>query len=128
MIKELNTRSILIESNTERRIRISSMANRIGTKAPTVADQRRQGMHQILGKAAGSKQSAHEMIAAQNQATIGAFEDTNNRGLFLSPGQARFGPVRQGNSFSLILSLKNENIDLTRFSLRQAEDKRVKVK
>lgn len=127
MVKELNTRAILIESNTDRRIRIASMANRIGSKAPTVSDQRRQGMHQILGKASGSKQSAHEMIAAQNQATIAAFEDTNNRGLFLTPAQARFGPVRCGNAFCLVLNLKNEGVDLVRFSLRQPEDKRIRV-
>lgn len=127
MVKELNTKTILIEANTDRRIRISSMANRISSKAPSVTEQRRQGMHQILGKAAGSKQSAHEMIAAQNQATIGAFEDSNNRGLFLTPAQARFGPLRHGNVFTQILHLKNEGIDLCRFTLRQAEDKRVRV-
>merc|ERR1711974_471760 len=48
-------------------------------------------------------------------------------GLFLTPSQARFGPVRMGNAFSLVLNLKNESIDLVRFSLRQPEDKRVRI-
>lgn len=128
MIKELNTKAILIESNTDRRIRISSMANRIGSKASSVSEQRKQGMHQILGRAAGSKLTAHETIAAQNQATIAAFENANNRGMIITPGEARFGSVLQGSLLSLPLYLKNENIDLCRFTLRQPEDKRVRVK
>ena len=48
--KELNTRFIAIEAGTDRRIRISSMANRMHVKAPSIDEMRNTGEHTMLKK------------------------------------------------------------------------------
>lgn len=54
---ELNEKFITTECITDRRIRISSMANRQYMNAPTVEDVRKQGQHQMILQAIDKKQT-----------------------------------------------------------------------
>lgn len=122
-----NEKFILTESATDRRVRTSSMANRLHAKAPTVAAMRKEGIHTILSRALFKKQSYNDMIGTQNMMISSYTADPFKRNLMVTPVSARFGLVKSGEIYNLKITIKNEDVDLQRFSVRQPTHPDVKV-
>lgn len=116
---EPNDKYIKIEANCDRRVRTCSMAQRQYARAPNVQNIRREGIHQIMNKAFLKKQSTEEMMKTQNTMASAAVNDPLKRNLLILPGAVRFGTVKVGGVFELPLTIKNEDCQLLRFSLRQ---------
>ena len=85
-ISELNEDYLRIESEAERRVRISSQARSLHLKAPTVQELRKEGTH-VRGHM--TFEAKHMMLAANLQ-------DPLKRSLFITPEAIKFGHVRQG--------------------------------
>ena len=122
-----NAKFILTESATDRRIRTVSQSNRVHIKAPTVQAMRREGTHSVLYRALMKKQSYQEMIETQNMMVSAYTSDPLKRSLQVLPASLRFGVVRVGEVYEMTLMLKNEDNQLLRFSVRQANRREGKV-
>ena len=124
---EANEKYIKTESIADRRVRTASMATRQHARAPNVQNIRREGIHQIMNKAFLKKQSTEEMMKTQNTMMSAVMNDPLKRNLLILPGAVRFGTVKAGGVYELPLTIKNEDFQIVRFSLRQPKSLAARV-
>lgn len=96
MASELNEKFITTECITDRRIKISSMANRQYMNAPSVQDVRKQGQHQMIMSAINKKQTFSELINQANSMVTSVLHDNMKRSVNIMPSIVRFGTVALG--------------------------------
>lgn len=122
-----NQKFILSESVTDRRVKTVSMANRAHMKAPSVSNVRREGAHSILSKAIWKKQSYEQMMETQNMMINAFTTDPLKKSLMIIPGAVRFGVLPIGETFEMNLFIKNEDVQLMRFNIRQPTRKDIRI-
>merc|ERR1712007_198149 len=64
--REINKKFILNESITDRRVKISSLANRLHHKAPSIQEVRNYGTYQLLKDATDKKNTYQGLIERNN--------------------------------------------------------------
>jgi hypothetical protein len=96
---EMNERFITTESITDKRIKISSMANRAYLNAPNVDQVRKQGQHQMILQAITKKQTFNELISQANAMVTSVLNDPLKRSLNILPSSANFGHLTEGRLF-----------------------------
>lgn len=72
---ELNEKFITTECITDRRVKISSMANRQYINAPSIEEVRKQGQHQMILQAINKKQTFSELINQANSMVTSVLHD-----------------------------------------------------
>jgi hypothetical protein len=122
-----NEKFILSESVTDRRVKTVSMANRAHMKAPSVSNIRRDGAHSILSKALWKKQSYEQMMETQNMMISAFTSDPLKKSLMVIPAAIRFGVLPVGETFEMNLFIKNEDVQLMRFNIRQPPRKDIRI-
>lgn len=125
---ELNEKFITTECITDRRIRISSMANRQYMNAPTVEDVRKQGQHQMILQAIDKKQTFSELINQANSMVTSVLHDQLKRSVNILPSKCVFGSVCQGQDAEMIFTIKNEDSLSQRVQIKPVQDKRLVVR
>lgn len=103
---EMNERFITTESITDKRIKISSMANRAYTNAPSVNQVRKQGQHQMILQAIAKKQTFNELISQANAMVTSVLNDPLKRSVNILPSQANFGSLKEGSKYELVVTCK----------------------
>jgi len=91
---ELNEKFITTECITDRRVKVSSMANRQYINAPSVEEVRKQGQHQMILQAINKKQTFSELINQANSMVTSVLHDGLKRSVNILPSQCKFGAVR----------------------------------
>jgi len=91
---ELNEKFITTECITDRRVKVSSMANRQYINAPSVEEVRKQGQHQMILQAINKKQTFSELINQANSMVTSVLHDNLKRSVNILPSQCKFGAVR----------------------------------
>lgn len=122
---ELNERFITTECITDRRVRISSMANRQYMNAPTVEDVRKQGQHQMILQAINKKQTFSELINQANSMVTSVLHDNLKRSVNILPSKCIFGKLCVGQDAELTISILNEDSLSQRVQIKPVGDKRV---
>ena len=122
---ELNEKFITTECIADRRIRISSMANRQYINAPSVEDVRKQGQHQMILSAINKKQTFAELINQANAMVTSVLHDPLKRAFNVMPSTLKFGFLKTGQAYELIITMKNEDSVAHRIVLKPFSDKRV---
>ena len=125
---ELNEKFITTECITDRRVKISSMANRFYVNAPSVNDVRKQGQHQMILGAISKKQTFAELINQANSMVTGVLHDGLKRSMNVLPSQVTFGALRPGTHNEITLTVKNEDSIAHRITIKPMQDKRILVK
>ena len=124
---EMNEKFITTESITDNRIKISSMANRAYLHAPSVAQVRKQGQHQMILQAITKKQTFNELISQANAMVTSVLNDPLKRSVNILPSQAKFGSIKEGTKYEINISCKNEDVLPQRIVVRQGKDPRIKI-
>lgn len=124
---ELNEKFITTECITDRRVKISSMANRHYAQAPSVESVRKQGQHQMILGAINKKQTFAELINQANSMVTGVLHDPLKRSINVMPSQAIFGGVRAGSYNEIVITLKNEDSIGHRITVKPLQDKRISI-
>jgi len=106
---ELNEKFITTECITDRRVKISSMANRQYSNAPSVEEVRKQGQHQMILQAINKKQTFSELINQANSMVTSVLHDSLKRSVNIMPSTAKFGVICQGEDAEIIVTVKNED-------------------
>lgn len=96
---EMNEKFITTECITDKRIKISSMANRAYLNAPSVNQVRKQGQHQMILQAISKKQTFNELISQANAMVTSVLNDPLKRSVNILPSQANFGSLREGTKY-----------------------------
>lgn len=125
---ELNEKFITTECITDRRVKVSSMANRQYINAPSVEEVRKQGQHQMILQAINKKQTFSELINQANSMVTSVLHDNLKRSVNILPSQCKFGAVRQGEDVDMIVTVKNEDSLSQRIQIKPTQDKRLVVK
>jgi hypothetical protein len=130
----LNTDYLHVEGATDRRVRTSSIAHKKNAgKAPSVSSIRKTGQHalgtgteiaakDILGEYGLSNPEEHWKLTS----TMQGLGDSNSL-VEVTPGTCRFGPVRQGGVYRMAFFLRNLDVDVTRFNVKQVSSEYVWV-
>lgn len=106
---ELNEKFITTECITDRRVKISSMANRQYINAPNVEEVRKQGQHQMILQAINKKQTFSELINQANSMVTSVLHDGMKRSVNVMPSFIKFGSIEQGKEVEMYLTVKNED-------------------
>ena len=106
----MNEKFITTEAITDRRNKISSMAQRPYMVAPDVQTVRRQGQHEMILNAINKKQTFNELISEANAMVTSVLNDSLKRSLNILPSKVNFGAVRAGVVNELVVSVKNEDM------------------
>jgi len=106
---ELNEKFITTECITDRRVKISSMANRQYINAPSVEDVRKQGQHQMIMQAINKKQTFSELINQANSMVTSVLHDNLKRSINILPSVCKFGSVGKGYESEMFITIKNED-------------------
>ena len=102
-------RHIAIESATDRRIKISSMAPRLHLQAPSVEESRRQGTHTLVYMAQDRKYNLASLQEKKDLMTTAEFADPLRKDLLITPGSINFGKIKYGTTYERTLAVKNED-------------------
>lgn len=124
---EMNEKFITTECITDKRIKISSMANRAYLNAPSVNQVRKQGQHQMILQAIAKKQTFNELIGQSNAMVTSVLNDPMKRSVNILPSEAKFGSLKEGGKYEILITCKNEDMLPQRVVIRQAKDKRIRV-
>lgn len=124
---EMNERFITTECITDKRIKISSMANRAYINAPGVDQVRKQGQHQMILQAISKKQTFNELISQANAMVTSVLNDPMKRAVNILPSSANFGSLKEGGKYELVIACKNEDMLPQRINIKPAKDKRIRI-
>jgi len=124
---DLNEKFITTECIADRRIKISSMANRQYAIAPSIENVRKQGQHQMILQAINKKQTFPELINQANAMVTSVLHDPLKRSLNVMPSRCSFGLVKAGTMYEMVLTLKNEDSISQRLFIKPMLNKHVLV-
>lgn len=124
---EMNEKFITTECITDKRVKISSMANRAYLNAPSVNQVRKQGQHQMILQAISKKQTFNELISQANAMVTSVLNDPMKRSVNILPSSATFGSIKEGSKYEVLITIKNEDMLPQRVVVRQAKDPRILV-
>ena len=86
------------------------MANRIYFKAPQVSQIRRQGQFHNLLQTIDKQHTLDDVLEKQNLMITANITDKLKRDLLIVPVNARFGKIKAGGVYEIVISVKNEDI------------------
>jgi hypothetical protein len=107
---QMNEKNILTESVVEKRVKTSSLANRVFNKATTVNEMRNQGQHQTMLMTEDKKYNHNELLEKRNLMIQNEIGDKLKRDLYILPSKLRFGQLRLGGKYLTRIIIKNEDI------------------
>ena len=108
--KDLNQKYIMIDMLTDKRIKTTSMANRILIKAPDVEVLRKKGQHQMVESAIKKRQTYEELMMENNAMIEYTLSDPTKRNILITPPAVRFGTLKRGLAYQTKLIAKNEDV------------------
>ncbi len=115
----MNEKNILTEAVVEKRVRTSSLANRVFNKATGVNALRNQGQHQAMLMTEDKKYSHNELLEKRNLMIQNEIGDRLKRDLHILPAKIRFGQLRLGGKYQTQVVIKNEDILQQRVTIKQ---------
>ena len=124
---ELNEKTIEIEAPTDKRIKTSSMADRVYLHAPSTDEIRNEGMHQTLMRSMDKGYSHKYLLERKKLMPIAVKADPLERDFVIYPHKIDFGTIRPGNCYKTDVLIINDNYFLQRVKVIGASDKNIKV-
>jgi hypothetical protein len=103
---------ICVEKLTEKRLKTSSVANRLYFNAPSVNEIRKSGQHNFIEKALDKKKTYDEMMERLNLMITSELVDPLNRMLKIDPVELNFGYIKIGTKYEMMLKIRNDD-DMT---------------
>jgi hypothetical protein len=107
---------------TDKRIKTSSVANRLYFNAPSINMIRKSGQHNFLLEALDKKKTYEEMMERLNLMITSELCDPLNKMLKVEPTSLDFGNIKVGNKFEMSLKIRNDDNITNRVQIRKAYD------
>ena len=119
---EFNEDYIYIEKLTERRVKTSSVANRIYFNAPSVEEIRKSGQHDFLIEAMENRRTPEEMMERMNLMMTAELCDPLNKQLKIDPVCLDFGIVSENRMYQMYFRLRNDDNMTNRVQIRKINE------
>lgn len=119
---EFNEDYIYIEKMTDKRIKTSSVANRLYFNAPSINMIRKSGQHNFLLEALDKKKTYEEMMERLNLMITSELCDPLNKMLKVEPTSLDFGNLKVGNKYEKSVKIRNDDNITNRVQLRKTSD------
>lgn len=119
---EFNENYIYIEKMTDKRIKTSSVANRLYFNAPSINTIRKSGQHNFLLEALDKKKTYEEMMERLNLMITSELCDPLNKMLKVEPTRLDFGYLKVGNKYEMSIKIRNDDNITNRVQLRNSSD------
>ena len=126
-VYEFNDKAIEIEAPTEKRVKISSMSDRMYLHAPSTGEIRNEGMHQTLVKTMDKVHSHKALIERKKLMPVTVREDKLERDFIIYPHFVDFGNVRPGTKYRSEIIVINDNYFLQRVKIVDPLDSKFAV-
>ena len=117
---EFNEDYIYIDKLTERRVKTSSVSNRIYFNAPSIEEIRKSGQHDILMEALENRRTPDEMMERLNLMITSELCDPLNKQLKIDPVAIDFGVCNQGKNYQMFFNLRNDDNMTNRVLIRKS--------
>ena len=124
---ELNEKAIDIEAPTDKRVKISSMSDRMYMNAPSTDEIRNEGMHQVLMRSMDKGNSHKALLDRKKLMPMSVKTDERDKDFLIYPHQIDFGTVKPGSCYKGELRLVNVNSFLQRVKLVDPIEPKFKV-
>jgi hypothetical protein len=121
-----NVKHIEIESQTDRRVKISSMARRLYIPAPSTNQIRNEGHHQNLIKSLDKNNKHEELMIKRNLMQTSASSDALQKDLSILPESINFGTIKAGTYYETKCLIKNEDSIIQRVRVVQPNNLAIK--
>ena len=122
---EFNEDYIYIEKMTDKRIKTSSVANRLYFNAPSINMVRKSGQHNFLLEALDKKKTYEEMMERLNLMITSELCDPLNKMLKVEPTSLDFGNLKVGNKYEMSLKIRNDDNITNRVQIRKSSDNKL---
>jgi len=96
--------------------------------APSVQDVRKQGQHQMILSAINKKQTFAELINQANSMVTSVLHDPLKRSFNVMPSSLKYGFLRAGQIYELVVTMKNEDSIGQRVNIKPLSDSRITAK
>jgi hypothetical protein len=101
-ISELNQKYILTEAMTDKKVRISSMRNKLVLNAPSVSELRNEGLHQTMMKSIDKGNTLEDLAEKKNLMIYADVNDKLRHDILvktlviqINPVETNFGVVKE---------------------------------
>jgi hypothetical protein len=125
---ELNDKQIEVEGPTDKRIKISSMCDRLYILAPSTDSLRNEGMHQSLIRTMDKGNSHKDLMSRKKLMPESIRSDKLERDFIIYPEAISFGSLKVGGLYRTELMIVNDNYFLQRVKLVQPIEAHFQVK
>jgi hypothetical protein len=119
---EFNENYIYVEKMTDKRLKTSSVANRLYFNAPSINMIRKSGQHNFLLEALEKKKTYEEMMERLNLMITSELCDPLNKMLKVEPTSLDFGYLKIGTKYEMSLKIRNDDNITNRVQLRKTYD------
>ncbi len=126
-VYEFNDKAIEIEAPTDKRVKISSMSDRMYLHAPSTDEIRNEGMHQTLVKTMDKVNSHKALIERKKLMPVTVREDKLERDFIIYPHFVDFGNVRPGTKYRSEIIVINDNYFLQRVKIIDPLDSKFSI-
>ena len=112
---------------TDKKIRISSMKNKLTTNAPSVSELRNEGLHHTLMRSIDMASAVEDQAEKKNLMIYADLNDKLRRDILINPVEANFGVVRENATYELKIDIKNEDVLCQRIAVKRPKTNFVKA-
>lgn len=123
---EFNDKTITVEAPTDKRVKISSTANRAYLLAPSIDEVRNIGTHETLMRTLDKGNTVKD-IEMRGKLMPVSKKENRERDFIIYPHQIDFGDVRPGNCYKAEIVLINDNYFLQRVKILPPADSNIKA-
>jgi hypothetical protein len=106
---EFNEDYIAIDKVTDKRIRTSSVSNRLYINAPSITEVRKSGQHNFLLNALDKRTTYEELMEKLNLMVTAELCDPLNKMLKIDPTVLDFGYIKTGVKHQMFLKIRNDD-------------------
>jgi hypothetical protein len=106
---EFNEDFIAIEKITDKRVKTSSVANRLNFHAPSLNEIRKSGQHNFLLNALNRRSTYEEMMEKLNLMVTAELCDPLNKMLKIDPTSLDFGYMKLGSKYQMFINIRNDD-------------------
>lgn len=133
-MSEINQKYLITEAPLDKKIKISSMKNKLTSQASSLAEMRKEGPHATLLRTLDKRNDYNTLLEKRTMMVHADLNDKLQRDILviinlskITPVQADFGYLKQGKSYQLRITVKNEDILAQRLVVKKPRSINVKA-
>ena len=118
-ISEINQKYLVTEAPLDKKVKISSMKNKLSTSACNMTEMRKEGPHNLLMKTLDKGQDINRLLERRTMMVQADLNDKLQRNVLITPAEANFGVLLEKRTYELKIDIKNEDVISQRLTIKR---------